>query len=147
MYPIETFVLGAGVGTLIYGFGKERSPEPLWIIAGVVTVILAWASQAWPVSELKWGLAIVTVLAVSGLVIGRFPPKWIDNLKGLALIAAFIGFLAVFATWVSIWNQTWQAAINPIPTQVIGASMSRSPCLRSGEGTRWWWRELGCRVI
>jgi hypothetical protein len=38
MYPIETFVLGAGVGTLIYGFGKERSPEPLWIIAGVLTV-------------------------------------------------------------------------------------------------------------
>jgi hypothetical protein len=29
MDPIETFVLGAGVGTLIHGFGKERRPASM----------------------------------------------------------------------------------------------------------------------
>ena len=37
-----------------------------------------------------------------------------DTLKGAALIAAFLGFIATCATWIHIWDSTWQAAVEPV---------------------------------
>ena len=36
-----------------------------------------------------------------------------DTLRGLALIATFIGFLIIFAMWVSLWENVRQAAVEP----------------------------------
>ena len=36
-----------------------------------------------------------------------------DKLKGAALIATFIGVLITFAMWVSLWENVWQAAVEP----------------------------------
>ena len=40
-----------------------------------------------------------------------------DTIKGLALIATFIGFLITFAMWVSLWENVWQAAVEPTPSR------------------------------
>jgi hypothetical protein len=37
-----------------------------------------------------------------------------DALKGTALITAFLGFIATCVTWISIWDSTWQAAVEPV---------------------------------
>jgi len=37
-----------------------------------------------------------------------------DMLKGAALIAAFIGFLTIFAMWVSLWDNVWRASVEPV---------------------------------
>ena len=37
-----------------------------------------------------------------------------DTIKGLALIATLIGFIATCATWIHIWDSTWQAAVAPV---------------------------------
>ena len=47
-----------------------------------------------------------------------------DTIKGLALIATFIGFLTIFAIWVSLWDNVWQAFnhnchTQPVPTLVF----------------------------
>ena len=34
-----------------------------------------------------------------------------DTIKGLALIATFIGVLITFAMWVSLWENVWQASV------------------------------------
>ena len=34
-----------------------------------------------------------------------------DTIKGLALIATFIGVLIIFAMWVSLWENVWQASV------------------------------------
>ena len=36
-----------------------------------------------------------------------------DTIKGLALIATFIGFLSIFAMRVSLWENVWQASVEP----------------------------------
>jgi ABC-type uncharacterized transport system involved in gliding motility auxiliary subunit len=66
-----------------------------------------------------------------------------DTIKGLALIATFIGFLTMFAMWVSLWDQTWRIAVEPTKANIYSAKMiSLSPCTKS-----WWhWRETGCRL-
>jgi hypothetical protein len=33
----------------------------------------------------------------------------VDTLKGAALILAFLGVTAICATWIHIWDATWQA--------------------------------------
>ena len=35
-----------------------------------------------------------------------------DRLKGVALIATFIGVLITFAMWVSLWENVWQASVD-----------------------------------
>ncbi len=37
----------------------------------------------------------------------------LDTLKGAALIATFLGFIATCAAWIHIWDSTWQAAVEP----------------------------------
>jgi hypothetical protein len=37
-----------------------------------------------------------------------------DTLKGVALVIAFLGFIATCATWIHIWDSTWQAAVEPV---------------------------------
>jgi hypothetical protein len=71
-----------------------------------------------------------------------------DTIKGLALIAAFIGVLTIFAMWVSLWENVWRTAVEPTRANIYSAEMSRaldhSVCLRSS----WmWWRSAGCRLI
>ena len=34
-----------------------------------------------------------------------------DTIKGLALIGTFIGVLTIFAMWVSLWENVWQASV------------------------------------
>ena len=34
-----------------------------------------------------------------------------DTLKGLALIATFIGVLVVFAMWVALWENVWRVSV------------------------------------
>jgi hypothetical protein len=36
-----------------------------------------------------------------------------DMLKGAALVAAFIGFLTIFAMWVSLWENVWRVSVEP----------------------------------
>jgi hypothetical protein len=67
-----------------------------------------------------------------------------DTLKGVALVATFLGFIAVFAVWCSIWNKTWQAAVTPIREEIYSASLPPSHCLMH---SWWWWRDAGCRLI
>jgi hypothetical protein len=33
---------------------------------------------------------------------------FMDTIRGIALIATFIGFLTVFALWVSLWDNVWR---------------------------------------
>ncbi len=36
-----------------------------------------------------------------------------DKLKGAALIASFIGVLAIFAMWVALWENVWRVSVEP----------------------------------
>ena len=36
---------------------------------------------------------------------------FLDTLKGAALIATFIGFLTIFAMWVSLWDNVWRVSV------------------------------------
>jgi hypothetical protein len=68
-----------------------------------------------------------------------------DTLKGLALIGAFIGFLAIFATWVMIYEATWALAVSPTRANIYKARIGPSDCLAP---LAWWWkRQAGCRLI
>jgi len=70
-----------------------------------------------------------------------------DTLKGAALIATFIGFLSIFATWVLLWENVWRVSVEPVRGAIYETRLNRlgpSPCLRSS----WtWWRTAGCRLI
>ena len=37
----------------------------------------------------------------------------LDTLKGAVLIGIFVGVLAIFAMWVSLWENVWQASVEP----------------------------------
>ena len=65
-------------------------------------------------------------------------------LKGLALIAVFIGVMACFYMAVQWWDATWTAAIEPTKARLYETRLPPSPC-----NTRlyWYWRENGCRLI
>jgi len=71
-----------------------------------------------------------------------------DRLKGAPLVCTFIGFIAIFAMWVSLWENVWRTAVEPTRANIYSAEMSRaldhSACLRS---SFWWWRLAGCRLI
>jgi hypothetical protein len=70
-----------------------------------------------------------------------------DALKGAALIIAFLGFIAVFATWAMLWENVWRVSVEPVRGAIYETRLNRlgpSPCLRSS----WmWWRSAGCRLI
>ena len=71
----------------------------------------------------------------------------IDTLKGVALIATFIGVLAVFGVWVAIWDATWKAAVEPTRGAIYDARLNRlgpSPCM--SKSWMWWWT-AGRRLI
>ena len=75
----------------------------------------------------------------------HWPPS-MDTIKGLALIATFIGFLTIFAMWVSLWDNVWRVSVEPVRGAIYDTRLNRlgpSPCLRS---SWWWWRETGCRL-
>jgi hypothetical protein len=62
-----------------------------------------------------------------------------DTIKGLALIATLIGFIATCATWINMWESTWQSAVEPTRGAIYDTRLNRlgpSPCLRSS--WRWW---------
>jgi hypothetical protein len=42
-----------------------------------------------------------------------------DTIKGLALIGTFIGVLTMFAMWVSLWENVWQASVEPTAAKSI----------------------------
>ena len=44
-----------------------------------------------------------------------------DTLKGAALIATFIGFLSIFATWVLLWENVWQVSVEPVRGAIYDA--------------------------
>jgi hypothetical protein len=67
-----------------------------------------------------------------------------DTIKGPALIAAFVGFLTIFAMWVSLWDQTWRIAVEPTKASIYSARLGPSHCL--SHSWSWWWTE-GCRLI
>ena len=70
-----------------------------------------------------------------------------DRLKGAALIATFIDFLSIFATWVLLWENVWRVSVEPVRGAIYDTRLNRlgpSPCLRSS----WmWWRTAVCRLI
>jgi hypothetical protein len=45
-----------------------------------------------------------------------------DTLKGVALVIAFFGFIATCATWIHIWDSTWQAAVEPVRSEAYLAT-------------------------
>jgi hypothetical protein len=51
-----------------------------------------------------------------------------DTIKGLALIATFIGFLTIFAMWVSLWDNVWRVSVEPVRGALN--HLGPSPCLR-----------------
>jgi hypothetical protein len=68
-----------------------------------------------------------------------------DTLKAVALIATFIGFLAIFALWTVIWQDTWRAAVSPTLAEIYKARIGPSDCLAP---LAWRWkRQAGCRLI
>ena len=44
-----------------------------------------------------------------------------DTIKGLALIGTFIGVLITFAMWVSLWENVWQASVEPTRANIYEA--------------------------
>ena len=70
-----------------------------------------------------------------------------DTLKGAALIAAFIGFLTIFAMWVSLWDNVWRVSVEPVRGAIYDTRLNHlgpSPCLRSS----WmWWRDDGLSAV
>jgi hypothetical protein len=72
------------------------------------------------------------------------PTTFLDTLKAVTLVAAFIGFLATCAALVEWWDTTWRIAVSPIRAEVYSARIAPSPCLLH---SWWWWRESGCRLI
>jgi hypothetical protein len=70
-----------------------------------------------------------------------------DTLKAAALIATFIGFLTIFAMWVSLWDNVWRVSVEPVRGAIYDTRLNRlgpSPCLRSS----WMlWRSATCRLI
>jgi hypothetical protein len=70
-------------------------------------------------------------------------PSTLDMLKGLALVAAFVGFLSTCAALIAWWDSTWREAVSPVRIEVYSARLGHSPCLF---GSWWWWRSAGCRV-
>ena len=40
-----------------------------------------------------------------------------DALKGAALIIAFLGFIAVFATWAMLWENVWRVSVEAFVVQ------------------------------
>jgi hypothetical protein len=68
-----------------------------------------------------------------------------DTIKGLALIGTFIGVLITFAMWVSLWENVWQASVEPTRAQIYKAHIGPSDCVAP---LAWWWkRQAGCRLI
>ena len=65
-----------------------------------------------------------------------------DTLKGAALILAFLGVIAICATWIEIWDATWQAAVEPTRASIYKGRLGPTQCLIS-----FWLRENGCRLI
>jgi len=47
-----------------------------------------------------------------GHLTGIIGPR-MDPIKGLALIGTFIGFLTIFAMWVSLWENVWRVSVEP----------------------------------
>ena len=50
-----------------------------------------------------------------------------DILKDAALIATFLGILATFAVWVSMWETTWRAAVEPTRANIYNTRLGPSP--------------------
>jgi hypothetical protein len=47
-----------------------------------------------------------------------------DTIEGLALIATFIGFLTIFAMWVSLWDNVWRVSVEPTRASIYGPASS-----------------------
>ena len=70
----------------------------------------------------------------------------LDMLKSVALIATFIGVLIIFAMWVSLWENVWQASVEPTRGAIYDTRLNRlapSHCL--SHSWSWWWTE-GCKL-
>ena len=70
----------------------------------------------------------------------------LDMLKGVALIGTFIGVLIIFAMWVSLWENVWQASVEPVRGAIYDTRLNRlapSHCL--SHSWSWWWTE-GCKL-
>jgi hypothetical protein len=60
-----------------------------------------------------------------------------DTLKGAALIATFIGVLTIFAMWVSLWENVWQASVVVQYTTLDSTALGlRRACIAHGGGGR-----------
>ena len=68
-----------------------------------------------------------------------------DTIKGLALIATFIGFLSIFATWVLLWENVWRVSVEPTRANIYKARIGPSDCL--APIAPWWKQQAGCRLI
>jgi hypothetical protein len=55
----------------------------------------------------------------------------LDTLKGIALVATFVGFLVTCAALVSLWDTTWREAVSPVRMQVYSPRpiLDNSACL------------------
>jgi hypothetical protein len=51
-------------------------------------------------------------------------PWWLEQ-----YIATFIGFLTIFAMWISLWDQTWRIAVEPTKVSICSARIGPSHCL------------------
>jgi hypothetical protein len=88
--------------------------------------------EGWHVLNLKCTLA------------NQYSNSMWDTLKGLALVSAFVGVLTIFAMWVSLWENVWQAAVEPTRASIYAARLGPSHCLTGSWS--WWWTEK-CKVI
>ncbi len=60
-----------------------------------------------------------------------------DTIKGVALIGTFIGVLITFAMWVWLWENVWQASVEPTRAQIYKVRIGPSDCLAL---LAWWWK-------
>jgi hypothetical protein len=59
----------------------------------------------------------------------------LDTLKGAA--CTFIGVLIIFAMWVSLWENVWRTAVEPVRGAIYDTRLNRfgpSPCLFAHHG-------------
>ena len=48
-----------------------------------------------------------------------------DTIKGLALIATFVGVLIIVAMWVSLWENVWSASVEPVRGAIYDTRLNR----------------------
>ena len=62
-----------------------------------------------------------------------------DTLKGVALIATFIGFLSIFATWVLLCRIACETSVRATRGAIYDARLIAPALHACDQSWSWWW--------